>query len=406
LLQPLPIPNAIWEDLSLKFITGLPKSKGYDDVLVVVDMLSKYSHFIMLKHPYTAKSVAELFVKEVVRLHGIPTSIISDRDPIFISLFWKELFKLQGTQLKMSSAYHPETDGQTEVINRCLESYLRCFASDQPKSWAHWIPWAELWYNTTYHESIGKSPFEVVYGRSPPTLLRFLANETKVAAVAFELAERDEALSQLKAQLLKAQQQMKLYADKKRRDVQFAVGEWVFLKLRPHRQRSVVKRINQKLSARFYGPFQIMARIGAVAYKLQLPEQSKIHPVFHVSLLKRAVGNYQVQGELPKELENNADDDIYPEKVLGSRVTLQNGVAIPQSLIQWKHKNADDVTWEDTAFIAGQFPDFKDSLEDKALFETGGIDGDMGLDVGEKPKLWRVYSRRSWKSKKEGLGGK
>ncbi|GAU48801.1 hypothetical protein TSUD_81500 [Trifolium subterraneum] len=265
------------------------------------------------------------------------------------------------------------------------------------------IPWAELWYNTTYHESIGKSPFEVVYGRSPPTLLRFLANETKVAAVAFELAERDEALSQLKAQLLKAQQQMKLYADKKRRDVQFAVGEWVFLKLRPHRQRSVVKRINQKLSARFYGPFQIMARIGAVAYKLQLPEQSKIHPVFHVSLLKRAVGNYQVQGELPKELENNADDDIYPEKVLGSRVTLQNGVAIPQSLIQWKHKNADDVTWEDTAFIAGQFPDFKDSLEDKALFETGGIDGDMGLDVGEKPKLWRVYSRRSWKSKKEGL---
>ncbi|PNX82349.1 Ty3/gypsy retrotransposon protein, partial [Trifolium pratense] len=109
----------------------------------------------------------------------------------------------------MSSAYHPETDGQTEVINRCLEGYLRCFASDQPKSWSHWLPWAEYWYNTTYHISIGKTPFEVVYGRSPPNIVRFLSNETKVAAVALELRERDEALNQLKMHLLKAQQQMK-----------------------------------------------------------------------------------------------------------------------------------------------------------------------------------------------------
>ncbi|MCH96095.1 hypothetical protein A2U01_0017078, partial [Trifolium medium] len=143
LLQPLPIPNAVWEDLSIDFITGLPKSKGYEAVLVVVDRLSKYSHFILLKHPYNAKTIAELFVKEIVRLHGIPSSIISDRDPIFMSHFWMELFKLQGTNLKMSSAYHPETDGQTEMINMCLEGYLRCFASEQPKSWSHWLPWAE-----------------------------------------------------------------------------------------------------------------------------------------------------------------------------------------------------------------------------------------------------------------------
>ncbi|CAJ2649147.1 unnamed protein product [Trifolium pratense] len=325
LLQPLPIPNNIWENLSIDFITGLPKSKGFEAVLVVVDRLSKYSHFILLKYPYTAKSVAELFVKEVVRLHGIPSTIISDRDPLFVSHFWRELFKLQGTKLQMSSAYHPETDGQTEVINRCLESYLRCFASDQPKSWAHWIPWVEYWYNTTYHVSIDKSPFEVVYGRSPPNLLRFLSNETKVAAVVLELTERDEALTQLKNQLLKAQQQMKAYADKKRKDVHFAVGEWVFLKLRPHRQQSVVKRINQKLAARFYGPFKIIEKVGAVAYKFKLPDDSKIHPLFHVSLLKRAVGDYSVQGTLPKELDMTIEEDIYPEKILGSRITWQGG---------------------------------------------------------------------------------
>jgi transposase InsO family protein len=273
LLQPLPIPNAIWEDISLDFITGFPKSKGFEAVLVVVDRLSKYSHFILMRHPYTAKSVAELFVKEIVRLHGIPNSIVSDRDPLFVSHFWKELFKMQGTTLKMSSAYHPETDGQTEVINRCLESYLRCFAAEQPKTWSHWIPWAEYWYNTTYHVSIGKSPFEVVYGRQPPKLLRFLSNETNVAAVALELQDRDEALNQLKLHLLKAQQQMQAYANKKRRDLKFEVGEWVFLKLRPHRQQSVMRMINKKLAVRFYGPFQIIEKVGEVAYKLQLPEQ-------------------------------------------------------------------------------------------------------------------------------------
>ncbi|MCH82977.1 Ty3/gypsy retrotransposon protein, partial [Trifolium medium] len=392
LLQPLPIPNAVWEDLSIDFVTGLPKSKGFEAVLVVVDRLSKYSHFILLKHPYTAKSVAEIFVKEVVRLHGIPSSIVSDRDPIFISHFWKELFKLQGTQLRMGSAYHPETDGQTEVINRCLESYLRCFASDQPKSWAHWIPWSEFWYNSTYHVSIGKSPFEVVYGRPPPTILRFLSNETKVAAVALELTERDEALNQLKSHLLRAQQQMKIYADKKRRDVQFAIGDWVFLKLRPHRQHSVIKRINQKLAARFYGPFQVIEKIGEVAYKLQLPDTSRIHPIFHVSLLKKAVGDYPVQGELPKELEIAVDSVIYPEKVLGSRVTLQGNIDVPQSLIQWKNKPLEDVTWEDDAFIAGQFPEF--SLEDKALFETGGIDRDVGLNENGKPKMPKQTNKK------------
>jgi hypothetical protein len=404
LLQPLPIPQAIWEDLSLDFITGLPKSKGYDAVMVVVDRLSKFGHFILLKHPYTAKTIAELFIKEIVRLHGIPQSIVSDRDPIFVSHFWKELFKLQGTKLKMSSSYHPETDGQTEVLNRCLESYLRCFSSDQPKTWSHWIPWAEYWYNTTYHVSIGKTPFEVVYGRKAPTILRFLSNETKVAAVASELTDRDEALAQLKLHMLKAQQQMQKYANMKRRDVKFEVGEWVFLKLRPHRQQSVVKRVYQKLSARFYGPFKIIDKIGEVAYKLQLPDNSKIHPVFHVSLLKRAIGDYEVQGSLPPGLEIVEEEDHYPEQVLGSRVTMKEGLLVPQSLIKWKNRTLEEVTWEDNDFLRGQFPDFiledKDLLKEGSIDRGGGVDRsdllneDVGLDYGPKPKVWRVYARK------------
>jgi hypothetical protein len=156
------------------------------------------------------------------------------------------------------------------------------------------------------------------------------------------------------------------------------------------------------LSPRFYGPFKILEKIGEVAYKLQLPSQSKIHPVFHVSLLKRAIGDYQAEGELPKELDVVLDEGAFPVKVLGSRVTTKAGITTPQSLIQWSNKSIEDVTWEDNAVIKGQFPDF--NLEDKVLTEGGGIDrnGDIhvGLEYGPKPKIWRVYERKRVKGKK------
>lgn len=149
----------------MDFITGLPSSNGFIVILVVIDRLSKYGHFSPLKTDYSSKSVAKDFVKTVVKLHGIPKTIVSDRDKVFLSHFWQQLFKLIGTSLHMSTAYHPHSDSQSEYLNKCLEMYLRCFTYDSPKDWARLLPWAEYWYNTSYHHSCGMTPFKIVYVR-------------------------------------------------------------------------------------------------------------------------------------------------------------------------------------------------------------------------------------------------
>lgn len=168
LLQPLPVPESAWTVISLDFIDeGPPKSGKWDSILVIVDKFIKYVHFLPLAHPYTAIQIAQIFFNNIYKLHGLPEAIISDRDRKFTSNLRKELFELSDTKLLMSSSYHPQTDGQTERLNQCLETFLRCTVSACPKQWPKWLPLAEYWYNTSFHSALCHTLFEVLYGHKP-----------------------------------------------------------------------------------------------------------------------------------------------------------------------------------------------------------------------------------------------
>ncbi|KAM3269489.1 putative protein isoform X1 [Capsicum chacoense] len=159
----------------MDFIDGLPKSHGYEVILVVVDRLRKYGHFLPLKHPYTAQSVAHVFLDNIVKLHGIlmPLQVIE-----MFYFLWQELLSLQGVLLHTSTAFHPQSDGQTEVLNRCLETYLRCYCSDDASNWFSCLPMVEYWYNTCFYSAIQITPYEALYGRPPPLHLPYLPGES------------------------------------------------------------------------------------------------------------------------------------------------------------------------------------------------------------------------------------
>jgi hypothetical protein len=177
LLLPLPIPQGVWTDIALDFVEALPRVRGKSVILTVVDRFSKYCHFIPLAHPYSAESVAQAFFADIVRLHGVPQSIVSDRDPVFTSNFWKELMRLSGSKLHMTTAFHPQSDGQSESANRVIIMYLRCLTGDRPRDWLRWLPWAEYIFNTAYQSSLRDTPFRVVYGRDPPSLRSYEPGE-------------------------------------------------------------------------------------------------------------------------------------------------------------------------------------------------------------------------------------
>ncbi|XP_024007917.1 uncharacterized protein LOC112083927 [Eutrema salsugineum] len=308
LLQPLPIPDKIWKDISLDFVEELPSSNGINVILVVVDRLSKYSHFIGLKHPFTATKVASKFISEIVRLHG----------------------------------------------------FLR--------------PGLDILETT---------PFHVVYGREPPTLLFFEEGSTANFELEKALRERDTMLTQIKEQLTRAQDMMKSYADKHRRDVSFEMGDMVYLKLQPYRQHSVTRRLCQKLAARFYGPFEVIEKIGKAAYRLKLPASSKIHPVFHVSQLKAAIGSQNTVTALPETFTDAGEFVLEPDAVLETRFDKHGGLEL---LITWKDLPQHEATWFSVREFERSYPTF--ALEDTLHLKGAGIDRFHG----------RVYERQRKKN--------
>jgi len=205
----------------MDFITHLLLVKGKTTIWIIVNRLSKYSHFIALPAQVSAASLATTFLAEIYRLHGMTRTIVSDRDRLFISRFWSELFRLHGTTLAYSSSYHPQTDGQTEVTNKILEALVRCFVNDSPQLWVFYLPLADYWYNTTYQYAIKMTPFEALYGRTPPTVRSYMAGSTTVASLDDLLIDRKQILARAKENLCKAQLRMRSLANAHRLDRTF-----------------------------------------------------------------------------------------------------------------------------------------------------------------------------------------
>jgi hypothetical protein len=263
----------------MDFIEGLRLSGNANAILVVVDKYTKFAHFVPLKHPFTAASVAQLFMDHIYRLHGLPKSIISDRDRIFTSRLWQLLLQLVGIQLRMSSSYHPQMDGQTERVNQCLETFLQCFIHACPTRWRHWLSMAELWYNTIAHSTLDHTPFEVLCGYPSRLLGINVVDLAPVPDLQQWLAERELMHGLVHLHLQCAQDRMRRQANKHRSKRSFDVGDLVFLKIQPYVQASVDRRVHHKLSFKFFGPYCIQEKIDVVAYKLDLPSTASVHPI-------------------------------------------------------------------------------------------------------------------------------
>ncbi|KAE8691406.1 hypothetical protein F3Y22_tig00110890pilonHSYRG01301 [Hibiscus syriacus] len=284
LLQPLPIPERPWESISMDFIIGLPKTDGLSSIMVVVDRFSKYATFIPASKVCPAVEVARLFLKHVVKYWGMPKTIISDQDTQFTGRFWTELFKLMGSSLNFSTAVHPQTDGQTERVNALLEIYLRHYVSANQRDWPKLLDVAQFSYNLQRSEATNQSPFEIVTGQQPLTpntvVTKYEGPNPSAHNVAKEWHEQHDLA---RACLHKAGKRTKKWVDRKRRDVNFEVGNLVLAKL-----ANVLRHadVHKGLVRRYEGPFRIVKRIGTMAYKLELPPTIQAYPVIHVSLLK------------------------------------------------------------------------------------------------------------------------
>eukprot|EP00043_Microstomoeca_roanoka_P019474 m.219569 g.219569 ORF g.219569 m.219569 type:complete len:1192 (-) comp17002_c0_seq5:791-4366(-) len=345
-LQPLEIPTGRWSSVSMDFLTGLPPSgvERYDTILVIVDRLTKRCHLIPTSKTATARDTADLFIKNIVRLHGMPTSIVSDRDPRFTAKFWSELFRMLGTKLKMSTAAHPETDGQTERQNRTLQEMLRTFVSGSSSPWHQHLSMIEFAINSAQHASTGYSPFQLDLGYEPTVPASLLHGDTHSVAPAVNdfIQHLSTTLAEAKDALVRAQQQQATYYNKRRApDPVFQPGDLVMI----HRSALVTptereRQRSNKLSARWMGPFKIVRRITVNAYKIDLPLGVKAHDTINVSFLKKYHG--EAPPEPPPVTADEGAEEYEVERILKRRV--RGGKT--EYLVRWKGYSPEDDTWE------------------------------------------------------------
>ena len=345
LLQPIRIPEWKWDRITMDFVVRLPLTgRKHDSVWVVVDRLTKSAHFLPVRNDYSLDKLAELYIKEIVRLHGIPISIISDRDPRFTSRFWGKLQEALGTRLNFSTAFHPQTDGQSERVIQIMEDMLRSCVIDYE---GRHIPLVEFVYNNSFQSSIGMAPYEALYGRKCRTPLCWTELSEKKVIGPDLIQETEEKVKMIRERLKVANDRQKSYADMKRKDIRYEIGEKVFLKVSPWKK---VMRFGKKgkLSPRFIGPYEVIEKVGPVAYRLALPlELEKMHSVFHVSMLRRYQSDpSHVVSSETIELRPDLIYEEEPVEILAREVKELLNKNILLVKVLWRNHKTEEATWE------------------------------------------------------------
>ncbi|KAJ9562962.1 hypothetical protein OSB04_008122 [Centaurea solstitialis] len=347
-LQPLEIPEWKWEHVTMDLVTGLPRTvRRHDAIWVVVDRLTKSAHFIAIREASSSEVLADIYVREIVARHGVPVTVISDRDVRFTSRFWSKFHEELGTTLQFSTAFHPQTDGQSERTIRTLEDMLRACVLDFGGSWESHLPLVEFSYNNSFHASIGMPPYEMLYGRRCRTPICWGEVGQKELGSTEIVQKTTESIQQIRERLKAAQSRQKSYADKRRSDLEFSVGDKVLLKVSPW--KGVIRfRKRGKLGPRFIGPFVIVARIGKVAYRLELPpELSQIHDTFHVSQLRKCLADESAFVPLEDiEVDERLNYAEKPVAVLERKTKTLRNKEIGIVKVQWEHRKGSEWTWE------------------------------------------------------------
>ncbi|MCO5560311.1 hypothetical protein L7F22_013923 [Adiantum nelumboides] len=326
----------------MDFIFYLPRTPTRNDrIWTIICRFSKQAHFVPVRKKIKSEHMVKMFMHNVFKYHGMPQSIVSDRDPRMTSLFWKALFENMGTTLKFSSSFHPQTSEET---NSTVLYLLKCYV------WEHYLPLVEYAYNNTVHTSTGKAPFEIVEGgkKVPP----ILHTKDKIFEAGKYVQNTDEAYKKIKLALEKTQSKQKKAADRHRRELVFSLGDWVLLRFEKAKLRKIKgkERLFPKLGMRYYGPFQVCDKINDVAYRLKLPKGWKIHNAFHVSLLMPFVGDVpedMVQEEQPKVEE--LDKILVPEQILAHKDRKVRGKVARRYLVKFKNYSPMDAKWMEEA---------------------------------------------------------